>query len=381
LFFAFFAPFSLAAFVIPPAVLDLLVIWALPQVRTAPTKPIYGLLLAFIVGLIAWPNYLALALPRLPWITVARLTGVPLVLLLLICLSVSKEFRSTIGRALNSTPLLWKFVVGFAIVEGLRVFLSETPIASLNHFIVDQMNWTAIFVVSVYVFLKPGRVEQSARLLWVRALFVYVIGLIEFRHGRVPWAGHVPIFLKIDDPAVTRTLAGTRRSADGIYRVESTFPSSLGLSEYLALVMPSVLHFAFGSDKRWMKFAALLSIPFVLFVVLITGSRLGMVGYLVSFTLYGLVWVGRSALAAAQEGPDRASDSVHLSRPVFVGRRRYLYQPPTARAGVGQWTATIQRRRPRGAVGHGYPQNPEPPPGPRGRNKRRCAWLLHHHGL
>src|SRR3546814_19920121 len=68
----------------PVIALGLLVIWALPETDWAPTKTLAWLLIAFLIALPLWPNYLAIALPGMPWITLLRIIGAPMILLLLI---------------------------------------------------------------------------------------------------------------------------------------------------------------------------------------------------------------------------------------------------------------------------------------------------------
>ena len=95
-FFGLTAPFLLVPFAIPIALLTAFIIWALPDQRSAPTLPIEFLFPAFLVILVLWPRYLAITLPGMPWITLQRILGLPMALLLLICLSMSKVFRKTV---------------------------------------------------------------------------------------------------------------------------------------------------------------------------------------------------------------------------------------------------------------------------------------------
>ena len=192
-----------------------------------------------------WPNYIALALPGLPWITMARITGVPLGLILLICVSTSREFRESVSKALASVPLLSILLVTFVGIQTVSIAFSKTVFTSIDKYLVDQLGWTCIFFVSVYVFQKEGRVERMAGLLWAMAIFVGVIAVFEYRQEKVLWAGHIPSFLQINDKSVARTLAGGDRF--GRYRANSTFGTCLGLGEYMALSLPFVLRFAMGS--------------------------------------------------------------------------------------------------------------------------------------
>jgi hypothetical protein len=288
--FALFAPYLLLPLLAPLPVLGLFVIWALPEARAAPTRTLAALTFIFFVGLVMWPNYIAFAPPGLPWITMVRITGFPLVLVFLACLSVSADFRRELATSLAAVPLLWKALLTFAAIQLISIAFSANVGQSIDRFVVAQVSWTAIFFLSAYVFLTPGRVEQMAKMLWVMGILVGVIGIAEWRHAGVLWANHIPSFLKIPDPAVARALAYHSRGPDGVYRAESTFSTSLGLAEYVALILPFVIHFAVGAYRSTIRIAAALSIPLLLFVVNVTGARLGVIGCLMSFFLYGLIW-------------------------------------------------------------------------------------------
>jgi len=287
-YFALWAPFVLVPFFVPVAVLGGLVIWALPDARRAPTRSLEIFFWIFFAALFTWPNYLAIALSGLPWITMIRLTGFPLVFLLLVCTSTSSDFRSQIARALKETPLLWKFLTAFLLIQAFSIGLSANPSVSIQKFIVAQLTWTAVFFVSCYIFLKPGRVQQWALVFLMVSFTVCLVGLWEFKVQKVPWAGHIPPFLKIEDEYVQRILAGAMRGNK--YRLQSTFSTSLSYAEFLAMVLPFALHFAVQPYKPILRIAAAVSIPVSLFLVLESGSRLGLIGFLLGPTLYLAFW-------------------------------------------------------------------------------------------
>ena len=287
---AFFTPYLVLLLLAPVAILTALMIWALPDARTAPTGVLVKLFFAYFACLILWPNYLALALPGLPWITMARLTGFPLALALLICVSMSKDFRNQVWASMNATPILWRCLVAFILLQTMSLAVSRSPFYSLDRYAIWQTGFTAVFFASCYIFATPGRVIAMARLLWVMAICVGVIAVVEKRLEHVPWAGHIPSFLQVQGERIQLILAGQRRSGDGIYRAQATFSTSLGLAEYLAYCMPFVTHFAVTAEKSATRWAARLCVPFLLFVVLITGSRLGMIGCLTTFLIYTLIW-------------------------------------------------------------------------------------------
>ncbi len=215
------------ALVAPAAILAGLVVWALPRdLFEAPTRLLEALLLGALFALVVWPNYIAIALPGLPWITLNRLIGLSLVGVLLICASVSTSFRGSVRDALSAAPLLWRLVVAFVFIQIVAVLDSRDVSSSLDRFINYQVGWTAAFFAGVYVFLRPGAAERWAFVLCGAAVVVGLIGLAEYRAGRVIWAGHIPSFLRIENPDVSRVLAGFHREASDQHRVQSTFTTS-----------------------------------------------------------------------------------------------------------------------------------------------------------
>jgi hypothetical protein len=287
--FAFFVPVFILVFVLPIFLMAMLCIWALPE--TAPPARILGFLfLAFLVTKLMWPDYLALSLPGLPWITLVRVTAAPMTLTLLIALSVSREFRDQLGVVLRSTPSITRLVVVFVVIQVVSLPLSHHLFDSLNRFVNDQFEWTAMFFASCWYFAKPGRAERWIVIFWAVAIPVCLIAMIEFKMGHVPWAGHIPGFLKIEDESVQRTLAGFSRAYTGRYRSESTFTTPLGLAEYLALAIPFVLHFALNRYPWQMRSLAAATIPLILVGSWLTNARLGSIGLLAAATIYALFW-------------------------------------------------------------------------------------------
>ena len=282
--------FYLLQLAVPLIVLAALVIWALPDAKNPPTNWIVFLLFAFIVALLSWPDYLAFAIPGLPWITAIRLVAFPLALVMLICLSVSRSFRAEMLTVLNATPLTWKMLVGFTVIAALSIAVSSNISLSVNKFIVAQLYWTLIFFGSAWVFIRSGRATLLAYLIWGFAIYVCAIGILEWRMQALPWAGRIPSFLVVEDPAVQNILAAKARAATGIYRVQSKFTTPLGLAEFLGLMTPIVLYFLIFARHLAVKLAALASLPLILYTILLTDSRLGFVGFSMSFLLFLLAW-------------------------------------------------------------------------------------------
>ena len=327
--FAIVAPFMMAFFPIPIAILGMIAIWALPDTDRAPTNVLSVLLFAFTLALILWPNYLAIALPGLPWITMIRLFGFPLAVALLICLSVSEPFRAELSQTLRAFPQLWKLIVAFSVVEFLTIACSKDPASSLQRVVVQEVDWTALFFVACSVFLKPRKADAWAILFSATTVPIALIALREYQMGQLPWADHIPSFLQVQDESVNRILAGAHRE-EGEYRVQSTFSTPLGLAEYIALALPFLIHYMI-SDRFaiWIRVAIAGLIYLLINIVLMTDARLGLIGCFLSGLLSLLFW---AIQRWRRSQPSVFGPAITLSYPIiaalayastlFVGRIR-----------------------------------------------------------
>jgi hypothetical protein len=116
------------------------------------------------------------------------------------------------------------------------------------------------------------------------------VAFAEFDEQHVLWLQHVPGFLKVPDPSVQISLSSQMRSATGQYRAKATFPTPLGLAEYISLLTPLALHWASSRYPILKRLIGLSMLPTIYFVVRMTDSRLGILGYLVSVATYVLIW-------------------------------------------------------------------------------------------
>lgn len=288
--FSIVAPLMIMPFAAPLIVLAGLILWTLPPGQNAPIWAIEPLLVAFFAGLVLWPNYLAVAILNLPWLTVQRITVAPLVLCFLACVSISQPFRERIRAVLAVDIMIPRLLIALNVLWGVSVLLSPDPGLSANHFALNLINLTVIFFVSCYLFSRPGFAD-----FWVRALLVMltincVFGIWESRLQDLPWAGHIPSFLKIDDPNVRKILTPGFARGDDTYRVKGTSNNPLTLSEILGLAVSFAVHFAVTGRTWLVRIAALMFTILSVFVILLTNSRLGVVAACGTIMFYLLIW-------------------------------------------------------------------------------------------
>lgn len=327
-FYALTTPYLIPQFAAPIIILAGITIWALPDLKTAPTRTLEFLFFAYVAAAILWPNYIAFNPPGLPWITMIRLVGFPCAFILLLCVSVSKDFRRQTLGSMRAIPWLTPLYVSFLVVQAVSIGFSSTVGASLNLWVDAQINWTMMFFVSCYVFLKPGNAERWAVLLWAGAIVLSVLGFWEARLEHVPWAGHIPSFLKVDADYVENVLSGARRLGTDKYRLQGTHSTSLGLSEYLALTSPFVIHFMVDrAYPRAVRLLAALSLPLIFYTIVGTDARLGSVGFVVGCLLYLMSWaflqwrqVKSSILGPAFVFGAPIFSAAFLAATLFIGR-------------------------------------------------------------
>ncbi len=353
--FQLFGQFLVAQFALPLALIGLLVIWALPDRRDVPLHLLSPLLFAFLIALLIWPNYLAVELPGLPWISAQRLTGLPLLATLLLFASISPEFRRAVADAFAASPVERWLFIALMILITLSALVSSSPVFSLNKLIVLILSCFATLVVAVYLFRQPGKPQMFAYIVWGAVMLQCAIAVVEVRLGRIPWAGHIPAFLQIDDEAVQRILSGQTRAAIGIHRAQAKFNTPLGFAELLALGTPFVLHIMLAARSVIVRVLAGASLPVIFYGTTLADSRLGAGGFLLSFMLILLFW------SANRWHRDRTSifgPAITLAYPVllglfvlatlFVGRINNLVWGTRAHQGsndarADQWASGIQQ--------------------------------------
>ena len=266
------------------------VLWLLPDTERVPRRWVEVLTFAMMVAVFCWPDYIAIDLRALPWITVVRLVVFPLVACFLLCLAMSKSFRRELADTLSAAPILWKLLVAFFAICTATIFVSGDVANVTGRVVAAYLGWFVLVFAGVYTFRQPGRTRLLAYLLWGIALYQLPSVLFERHFHKLPWVGHIPGFLAVNDEVVQKIIAGAFRSYTNIYRVQSVFKTPLSLAEFLAYVSPFVVHIGMTTRSTWVRMAAALTIPVMIFMIINTDSRLGLIGLGIALLTYGLLW-------------------------------------------------------------------------------------------
>jgi hypothetical protein len=353
LVFAFFAPYLIPVFLIVPAILLGLVIWALPDSAHPPTRTMDRLFVALFFVILMWPNYLAVALPGLPWITLIRLTDFPMVFLLAVSYSQSQSVRQELRSYLAATPWLWRSMLALIAVILITLPMTKYLGQSIQTVVLMFTNWFAIYIVSIYFFRKKQRVEFWVFLLCSMMIMLGFMAVAEAHVRHILWSHSIPSFLRVEDPTIIGLLKGNTRRFTNIYRSQTTFESPLGFGEFIALVFPFVLHIMLMDYRKSIRIGAGLTGGFFIFVALLSGSRSAVLGAIVATMLTFGVWGfmrwrsnKESVLGPALVMSYPFVGALVLASTFFVGRIRNRVwggaeTVSSTQARIGQWDKGI----------------------------------------
>lgn len=286
-FFAILPNESKAMLTVPLFVMAAFILWLLPETGRPPTRFLRAMFFSYFVALILWPYYLAFQIPGMPLIEIRRAFLFLAILGLLVSLSVSSAFKQHMKELVETWPTFFKMLIGFVVVQALSLVGTPYFNEAFMSFLRIQLACTAIFFITIYVMSQPGRVLLFANLIRFVAVALSIMAIFEYRNQGLLWAGHIPSFLQVSDPAMVNLLDSTFRAGD--YRVTTTFSVSLCLAEFLALTLPFFLQYLVTGRNRMFKFILVVCDLLVMNAILLTQARVGIVGIAVTHGIYGFI--------------------------------------------------------------------------------------------
>ncbi|MFN3370185.1 MAG: O-antigen ligase family protein [Sphingomonadaceae bacterium] len=297
-FIALFGLFGWYIYAIPLVILFLVALWLAPDVDTRLDGPIARTYFIFMAIFMMWPNYIAINLPGVPWISFERLAMFALAGLTLYALATSRRFRGDFAEGLTHDIVMFRLFAGWTFIQF--AMLAVTLFGAFGTYLNDLLFWSFLFAMSAWMMRVPGQPMRLFRLLIVAAVLTGIFGLLEAHHGKPIWIDHVPSFLGIE-PSIIETLQ-TGRTRGGELRVKGIYRTSPGNAEFIGMAVPLALWaIAHAPTVR----RAVLGIAFLalLFQVgLETQSRTAMVSFAVTIPAFVGIWALRRFRT---EGPKR----------------------------------------------------------------------------
>ena len=279
--------------ILPVVVCLLFALWLMPDRGVFPLAAIersYGVLLFLMI---VWPSYLAVVLPGLPWLTPTRVALFAVTVFFLYSVSTSALLRHHLTTVARSSRLLWTAFLLWQASFFYTLPLSHAFVSSAKMVIDNQLRFTEVFFLGMLLFARRGQATRTIAIVLILAVVCAIDGFVELRVGYPPWANHIPSFMRIDDAMLANILGTQARTADGLYRVRGPAPNSLIFAEFLALCTPFILHWLLTGRTLLLKVTMAVTWVFVLAAILITHSRLGLVGTIVTIGVYVPLWAYR----------------------------------------------------------------------------------------
>lgn len=291
---AVFLPIEMIFVLAVPIVICLLVVlWIMPDRAVFPITAIeksYRILLIFMV---IWPTYLAVALPGLPWLTPTRIMLFVVTILFCYSLATSAQLRGYLLAVAMQVRLFW---IGFLMWQAsmlLSLPLSAHPATSVKMLIDRQLGYTESLFLGCLVFYRRGMATWTIGCVLILAVICAVDGFIELKMGHPPWTLYIPSFMRVDEVFLANVLGAQARSGDGLYRVRGQYSNSLIFAEFLALCMPFILHWMLTGRSIGIRSAMPFVMGLLLAAIIVTQSRLGLIGTIVAVATYVPLWAFR----------------------------------------------------------------------------------------
>ncbi len=349
---------------LPVGLLALLALWMAPDLDSAYDASVRSLYLGLIFVTIVWPYYLALDVPGLPWITAGRLMQILLFTVAGLFFATSARARHEVADTISAVPLAFRLWLLTSIYVVLTMPLSGTEgfVEGAKLLIATLI----VFLIGCFVFRDDRSVLRVGSLIVIAAAIVAFFALGEFLNGKPLWAGHLPSFLKVEEPRILRFLNGEMRTLDGRPRVGSSFGVPLFLGEFLGMAAVFCVHLMLKQSKVFRFFALLSLFIFILVCCYIANARSAFISLIGGLFGYYFVFAFNKYLRG-RSGKDIFAPAFVLAIPatfllvsaavLFVGRIRVLVlgggqHAFSDRARDVQWDTALQRALAR-PWGHG----------------------------
>ncbi|MFQ3665400.1 MAG: O-antigen ligase family protein [Sphingomonadaceae bacterium] len=338
----------------PIVLLVLVALWMAPDIDPKLDRTFRYLFLAFLGTQLVWPHYVALRTPGIGYVTPPRLVMFALVAVGLWMLATSARIRGVLAGALNGAPVVkWAFIIFMA----LQVVLAVVTVSLSGRWFSFILFWYLVFLFAVVAFSYEDMPRRFATLILLSVPVLTLFAWWEYQSLYKVWMAWIPPILQGDPAIWNKIIEGMMRAGTTRYRASGLLMNSVTLGEFIALVIPFIIHLAFdrfGGWKRW------LAVPLVIVCVLgmhAAGSRTAYAGGLVGIGIYSMLVTWRnynrtrkstSLLGPAAVWAYPVAGLLAFLAVQFVGRVRRLVlggaeHAPSDAGRDRQWEATWQR--------------------------------------
>jgi len=295
---------GIAAVILPPtgafgivAAVGMALLWVMPDFPIAPLKKTRALFVVTLIVLLIVPNYYALDIQGLPWISTRRLVIFPLIALFGLSASMSSAIRRDIVSAISTNRLLSLGLIGFFVTIVLSFFTSINLTGSLSQFTDAVLTWLVPWLVTLYVIRSDADVQKTVKVIAICAALVCLLAIVERvlnRHLAIEaLPGPLLERLMADSPSIERMVTADPYR-DGMYRALSVFGTSLSLGEFAAIATPFGFYYAAYSNTFFQRLLGVGLVFLCLGGIIAAYARGGNVAFAAAFGSFAALWYFRT---------------------------------------------------------------------------------------
>ena len=276
---------SIKITILPITIIALIGIWAMPEREAFLENNVRAVLYIFLGFWMVWPPYLSLIrLPGDPWMSPQRLIIYILLVLALIMFSVSKKAKNTLYKNYSDNRGMFRALLLLIFASFISTIFAKHSDISSNEFIKALVfNYLVFFLAATLLSTKKHlRIIFSICIAF--ALILASMSFYEVTLSQTIWSHHIPSNLFANSEDVQRIL--TPKFRDGMFRVKVSSLTSLEYAELLSYVLPMCLYYLFENKGKTMKIVMAITILAIFYAIVVSRSRLGLVGAIVSISNY-----------------------------------------------------------------------------------------------
>jgi O-antigen ligase len=278
------------------ALVAVVLLWALPELRLVPEKLLRNMFFMMVFVLLCIPAYFAIDTGVLPWISVRRVFALVVIILFSLTVAGSQAARAKILETVRANGLLALSAIGFFIMIFLSIFTSANWSFSLKEFFDVLLNWYVPLFVCILIVRSEEDVVLLLKIIAIAVIFDSFAGLIEFILER---RFYFDIFPKSvldsmlsSNPALA-IIYYTSNFRNGLYRASSIYTVPLSFGELAAMAAPIGAYFVLHA-RKWTDFVlGVLTVLACLLALFCSGARGGYLAFLVAMPVMAIIWTIR----------------------------------------------------------------------------------------
>ncbi len=278
------------------ALLAVVLLWSLPELRLVPEKLLHTMFFMMVFVLLCVPAYFAIDTGVLPWISVRRIFSLIVIILFSLTVAGSKAARGKIMEAVQANRLLAFMAIGFLIMIFVSIFTSANWPFSMKEFFDILLNWYVPLFVCILIVRSEEDVILLLKIIAFAVIFDSFAGLIEFLLQRRYYFDIFPKSLLESMMSTNPALAGiyyANSFRNGLYRASSIYTVPLSFGELAAMAAPIGAYFVLHA-RKWTEFVlGVLTVMACMLALFCSGARGGYLAFLVAMPVMAVIWTVR----------------------------------------------------------------------------------------